>query len=614
MEMLDPIWFCLRVALLLAGLLVPGATLLRALRLPCSVAACFAASAVILYGSALALDALGLRLSLVSLTGALAIVTAAIFLAPRRGETSLADENGDAGPLAPFTQLGVFAPVMLLYWGVIGFLLFREPLAGPDTQFRWGFLPEQWLRQGALDFYPPVSSGDFLSYFWVESIPPGVASLHAWAFACGGSFASAWTIPVTVLQFLALHDLAWRAGAAAGGPHAARPAAVLVATCPLLNWSCRLGQETGLTTLAALGLAVALLRWRATARPAWAAAAGLFSVLGAMTREYGLVFPVLAAAALVAGRASRGAWRAFALAALPVALAWPLRCALRTGNPFYSLDVAGLLPVNRAFVAWIADQRALFGAPLTEASGWVYVLRWFVFGAAPAVIGWIALLAVARRHRVAAFAAVAVVGLLGLWLMSVPYTVGGLFYSMRVSSPALALGAVAASAVFLRAPLNQARIALLGVLLVATLPFTLVLPQNPMRTPLRAWPAPWHPAPPLDPGGAEQIIPAILAAGGRGAVVLTDSPGFQTLLAPHQRRAIPFWSPQAAWLFDPPIAPADAARRWRESGLRLVALSKFAPTLAYLNRRACWREAPFRMRVAGETAGFILLSVEAPAP
>lgn len=616
MEMLAPLWLCLRLALLIAGLIAPGAALLRALRLPCSLGASFAASAVILYGSALTLDALGRPLSLASLTTALALATAAALFASRRREaangTPTPDSAGDPGLLAPFTQLGALAPVMLLFWAVIAFLLFREPLAGPDIQFRWAFLPEQWLRHGNLDFYPPVSASDFLSYFWVESIPPGVASLHAWAFACGGGFAAAWTIPVTALQFLALHDLAWRAGAAVGGERAARPAAVLVAACPLLAWSCRLGQETGLTTLAALGLAGSLLRWRATARPAWAAAAGLFAALGATTREYGLVFPALALVALAAGRAPRAAWRAFGVAALPIALAWPLRCALRTGNPFYSLDVAGLLPVNRVFVTWIADHRALFGAALADGGGWLYALRWFALGAAPALLGWIALAALARQHRPAILGAGAIAAFLGLWLMSVPYTVGGLFYSLRVASPALALGAVVAGVVVSRRSAAGVYNALLGVFLLATLPLTLLLPQNPAHTPLRDWPLPWHPVAPPALAGADKIVPAILATGDRDSVVLTDSPGFQALLAPHGLHAVPFWSPQAAWLFDPQIAPADAARRWRESGLHLVVLSKFAPAVAFVNRRAGWRAAPFRMQVVGETAGFLLLRIEAP--
>ena len=605
METLAPVWLCLRLAVLLAGLLIPGAALMRALRLPNSLGVSFAGSAVALYAGALALDALHLRVSLTSLSVVLILVTlAALFVSYRRQSPNEKKDAAEPGLLAPFTRLGALTPFMLLFWAVIGFLLVREPLAGPDTGFRWAFLPEQWLRLGSLDFYPPVSARDFFSYFWAESIPPGVASLHAWAFACGGNFAPTWTIPVTAQQFLALHDLAWRIGAANGGIAAARSVAVLAAACPLLNWSARLGQETGLTAVAALGLAFTLARWRTTARPAWVAAAGLFAALGATTREYGLVFPALAFAALAFGRASRAAWFAIAPAFVLI-IAWPLRCALRTGNPFYSLNVAGLFPVNPVFTAWVADNRVIFGGVFADGS-LPHALRWFALAATSALIGWLALLVAARKQRHAAFAAAAVAGFLALWLVSVPYTVGGLFYSLRVASPAFALGAVAAGLAF-----AGARAWLLGAVLLATLPFTLLLPQNPASTPLRDWPAPWRSAPLPSPAGPEQIVPAILAQ--HAAVILTDSPGFQTLLAPHGVRTIPFWSPQAAWLFDPRTTPADAARRWRESGLRVLVLSKFEPAIAFVNRRARWQAPPFRIHLAAESAGFIVLRIEAPS-
>ena len=614
----------LRLALLLAGLLLPGALLARALRLPRALALWFAGSAVLLYACALALALLRIPLSLATLAAALgsaSLVTCLFALGS--GHSSLfaffrrpSGPASPAGPppasaaapplLTPFTRLGVLAPFLVLFWAVVAFLLIREPLAGPDTGFRWAWLPEQWLRLGSLDFYPPVSARDFLSYFWAESIPPGVASLHVWAFGCGGRFAPAWVIPVTALQFLALHDLAWRLGDKLSGAPAARAAALLLAACPLLVWSTRLAQETGLTALSALGLAYSLLEYRAAPRGGWAAAAGLFAALGAIAREYGLVFPALAVAALLFLRAPRRAWLAFALAAVPVALVWPLHVAFRTGNPFYSLDVAGLLPVNRVFATWVSDNAALFGRFFLT-TGWRDTLLWLALAAAPALLGWCALLfAIARRpfqRPVALFALASIAVLLALWLLSVPYTVGGPFYALRVASPALALGAVAAGVA-----LARARPVVLGAFLLATLPFTLLLPQSPRRTPFRDWPVPWHSVPPPSPAAPEAIVPAILAE--QPGTILTDSPGFQKLLLPHGVAAIPFWSPQVAWLFDPRTPPAEVAARWRASGLHVLVLSRFEPAVVFLNRRARWSSPPFVIRQVAESDGFVVLRVD----
>src|SRR5471032_2744798 len=103
MEILAPAWWCLRFALLLAGLLVPGAALLRALRLPPSLGGSFAGSAVVIYAGALALNALGLPLSLASLATGLVLATAAAWFAARhRAPPPVAADSLDPPLFAPF--------------------------------------------------------------------------------------------------------------------------------------------------------------------------------------------------------------------------------------------------------------------------------------------------------------------------------------------------------------------------------------------------------------------------------------------------------------------------------------------------------------------------------
>jgi hypothetical protein len=112
---------------------------------------------------------------------------------------------------------------------VIIWRLVTQPLNGGDVDFRWSWLAEQLLQHRTLDFYPPLTAADFGKYFWIESIPPGVASLHAWAYACGGSTREVWASAGVWLQLLALHDLVWRLAFNWGG----RPAAARrTAPCP----------------------------------------------------------------------------------------------------------------------------------------------------------------------------------------------------------------------------------------------------------------------------------------------------------------------------------------------------------------------------------------------
>lgn len=149
---------------------------------------------------------------------------------------------------APFSGLGGWWPLYLLFWGIVLFRAVEQPLSGPDVDFRWSWLARQMLQTGTLDFYPPHRAADFAADFWPESIPPGIAGLYAWAYACAGEFTAMWTAPVVLLQFWALHELLWRLGHTIGG------ATIAGAACPLLNWSLFIGQETGLTTVALLGV------------------------------------------------------------------------------------------------------------------------------------------------------------------------------------------------------------------------------------------------------------------------------------------------------------------------------------------------------------------------
>ncbi|MGH7955907.1 MAG: hypothetical protein ACREH8_02720, partial [Opitutaceae bacterium] len=390
---LPPIWLVAKIALLLAGLLAPGAVLARALRVPRTVATCFAGSAVSIYATVLALQLASARISPGSLAAGLVVIATTAFLVGglvRRGSAERPDSSPSLlsrpGQRELVGGMGAWTPLYVLFWITVLWRMWHEPLAGPDVEFRWSFLAEQMLRSGTLDFYPPQSAGDFFSYFWVESIPPGASALHAWAYACGGGFDRGWTVPAVVLQLWSLHELFWRLGERLGGLLAARFACLAAAACPLLTWSVLLAQETGLTALSITGVAFALLTWSETRASRWAALAGIFAVLGASAREYGLIFPALAAIGLLVFRADRRSWFAF-LAVAATAVVWPLRTAALTGNPFYSLPLGGCLPVNERFVAWIEYDAEAFSAVLHSASGWSEIGRYLLLCAPLALPG-----------------------------------------------------------------------------------------------------------------------------------------------------------------------------------------------------------------------------------
>jgi len=593
-----------RLALLLAGLLVPGTMLLRAVRLPWSLAAAFLGSAASLYVVVLVCACTGLTISLFSLSVALGLIALGGHLAAR---------GRSAGELtssfACFSQMSHWLPLYLAFWLVVGYRLIAQPLSGPDVSFRWSYLAEQMLHFRSLAFYPPRSGADFLAYFWTESIPPGIASLYAWSYACGGSNAALWTTPVVGLQLLSLHEMIWRLGSRWGGEVVARRAVLLAAACPLLTWSVLIGQETGLTALAVGGLVWCLPHLHEPDGRRWAALAGVFAIAAAGTREYGPIFAVMAVV-IATGlmRVPRRTTLTLTLVAMPLALLWPLRVWMLTGNPFYSLALGPMFSTNPIFNAWFSSFRAPHAGLDVLALG-RYLLLW----ALPACLGLIALLVLLQQRLREARLLAAFVGLsVVLWGVSVSFTAGGLFYSLRVLSPALALLAVVAGygfqVVILKFSAGRYISLALALLLIEALPKTLVLPENPYRIAVSDWPqaATQFPRSVLS---EEQAILAKLRPLPGKRHILSDNAGLPRVLAELGTEVVPLWSPDVAWLFDDTLKPKAIAQRWQKSGIRYLVIGKNSPTAEFIRNQAKWRAPYITLNPVAETDAQVIVEV-----
>ena len=596
----------LRLVLLLAGLLLPGSMLLRALRLPWSLAAAFVTSSATLYLTVLLFACTGTTISLLTLTVALGFVSLAGRLVPgRRSTTELTSS------FACFTNLGWWTPIYAAFWGIVIYRLATQPLSGPDVTFRWSWLAEQMVHFGSLDFYPPRHGADFVRYFWAESIPPGIASLYTWAYLCAGTKLALWTTPVVALQLFSLHEIIGRIAGRWGGAVVARRAVVLAAACPLLTWSVLIGQETGLTALAICGLVWCLHHLRDDDGGRWAVLAGIFAVAAASAREYGPVFAVAAVVAAWFLRVPRRGTFILAAVALPLAVAWPVRVWLLTGNPFYSLDADGLFPSNPVFTAW----NDAFRGP-HAAIGWRELARHGVLWALPAAAGLLALVVLlVQQLREARLVAIFVVLVGGLWFVSINYTAGGLFYSLRVLSPALALLVVVAAYAFgmYFRHAEAVKYAALAVALLAveSLPKTLALPENPYRLAWRDWPAAARQFPDSVRAGEQALLTKLLPLPGHDRI-LTDSAGLPRAFADRGISVLPLWSPEVAWLFDATLKPDVVAKLWQKSGLRYLVLNKSGPTSDFIRTRARWRAPYFTLKSVAETETHLILEAMVP--
>lgn len=606
-----------RLALLLAGVIVPGAALLRLLHLPRSLAGSVVTSIAALYVLVVVFAIAHVPITLLTLASGLTITSAVawwFYRPPKRNAPPTVWDTTDSR--AFLVRLGAWTPLYLAFWGIVLWRLATQPLTGADVYFRWSWLAEEMTRLGSLGFYPPRTAADYSLYSWPESIPPGIAGLHAWSYLCGGGVRALWTSPLILLQLLALHEFVWRIAFGWGGELAARRAVLLAAATPLLTWAAIIGQETGLTALAVVALLYSLLAWQKTRANGWLVIAALAAVAGAGAREYGLAFPLLGLGVLALMHAPKAALVRFAVIALPLAALWPLRTWILTGNPFFSLNLAGLFATNELFSAWSMRFHTVARGALFSLDTWRQVTRYLILFAPVLIFGVVALVLHLRRGlREARWCGVAMAVCGALWLASMPLTAGGTFYSMRVLSPALALAAAFGGYAILAAPTLGRRIAdgVLIAALLATLPCTLTLPENAYRQPPRAWPDAARRFEIIGAESTAQLRAALAPLPGRQRV-LTDYAGLPHALRDLGISAVPIWSPEMKWLFDEKTSPAEALRRWRESRLRYIVTSPAPQFTDFINHRARWDATSFAFRPVWQSDAYLILEVITEPP
>ncbi|HWA27704.1 MAG TPA: hypothetical protein VG734_18755 [Lacunisphaera sp.] len=595
--------------LILAGLLLPGTIWARAARWPLPWLAGGVISALGLLAGVMALNAAGIRVTVVTL-GLWQAALALAGLRVRRERAPLSPADPVAGGISDWwIALPALPMVLVTTWRAIA-----QPLPGADVDFRWNYLAEAMVRTGGLAHYPAFTAADFAHYFWPDGIAPLVASVYAWTYLAAGSTAKAWTALPMLLQFGGLLALLLALGRFWSGPRGGWFAVAFGGATMLLQFSLNLGQETGLTTLGVGGLAFYLAEWQRTRRSDLLGPAAASAALAASAREYGLIFPVVGAGWLLARRAGWRPAAGFAVGALVLPVAWHLRNWVRTGNPFYAQDVAGIFPVNPVFAEWMRGYVGIYGAPLREVAGWLEIGRLVLVTALPAWLGLLAGLAVWRREPGWGCVVGLALATLGCWLLSVPYTAGGLFYSMRVLGPLLLLGCAWGGAVLARWVPGRRYLA--GVWIAGALWGTdaalraLTIPANPYQLAPREWfSAGYSMQRDFDRQNRPFLVAAAHAVSGR---VLSETAAAQGIFREAAIEVTPVWSPELAFLFTP-ARTGEAAARLRALGYTHVLLTRVQSSVDFLTRTGVFGQLEGRLAPVMMNDTFILLALQ-PAP
>lgn len=574
--------------LLPVGALLPGWLLGRALGAPAGFAGALLGSAAVLMNLMLVLDAVGRSLTGPTLLLGLGIVGGILaMIALRRRTFSVARARleqpapDERAPRWLWVPIGLGLLAIAVKVGV-------EPLSGYDNVFRWDFLARQILHEHELAFYPPVAAADFLRYGWCDGIAPLITSLYLWSYLSLGDTPAWATTPLVVGQAILLFRLVHELASLHGGRKAGWIAAALLSTSAVLLWGVAIGQETGMTALALVALLLFLEKHRREPAAGWLIWAGIAAGVGALAREYGIAFLAVGGVALAAQRAG---WRdtgRMVLVAAIVAAPWYLRNWFRTGNPLFSHELGGLFPTNPVHVDHMHSIRALHaigaGVRWSELAGGLLGLAGL-----PLALGLAGGLANARAR------APLLAGMLmamGLWLWSIAQTAGGWVYSLRVLTPAVALGAVLA-AVWLAPRLTPRRIAwatlALALVAIDAGPRSLHLPMSPA---VRWWqePTSWRELTQLAARWRNEPLWRRLVDAAERRAVLAPDPVVHRVLIDYGATAVPIFSPTVEFLFDPRAEFGPSVERLRAQQIRFVMTTQRNPVLQHhLSRYPFWQ-------------------------
>jgi hypothetical protein len=610
---MSPFETVLRGLVVVSGLFLPGAGWALGGRWPLAWFAAAVISTLAILAGVVGFASLGIAISLGSMGTWLFVVAAAGGMYWWKRRSSVGAERSDwagswlAWPILPMLAVAVWRAV-------------AQPLPGADADFRWDHLARLLVQTGALDHYPPVTAEAFGQYFWADGIAPLVSGVYAWTYLAGGSMAKVWTaIPVLfqVLGLLALaHALArcWQPAARAGWL-----ACGLVGATMLLQFSVSLGQETGFTALGAGGMILYLMHWRKDGAARLLVPAALCAGLAACAREYGALFGVIGF--VWVGWSGKSFWKLILFGGISAALplGWHLRVWLMTGNPLFAHDVHGLFPLNPVFHEWMRGYVATYGSVFSHASGWWEMGRLLGISSIPATAGLVAGMFVWRRHPGAIGWVAVGLGTAAVWVASVPFTAGGLFYSMRVLSPLLLLGCAWGGAALARwVPKRQNLAAvLLGLALfgVDASLRALTIPLNPYATAPGEWLQAGYQ---LQADFTERDEPFIQAVTRRvDGRVLSESAGVQHVFLREGKILAPLWSPDVQFLFDADFH-GDAVGRLRDLGYSHLLLTRVQSSVDFLARTGALAKLDGRIEPVMANGTFILFALKPagskPAP
>ncbi len=583
---------------IIAGFFAPGFLINRLLMRENSIATAFIISMVVLFHLIFWTGLAGVPLSLISIGLGLLLVICALSLAVYNMGIGLKLDTLEDAICFTTSQKILLIPVALNI-----FLMFLKSsvfqISHGDQDFRWFFLPTQMLELGTFAFYPPLTAADFDIYFFTDSFPPIVSFSYFLLYALYGSARDFLVFIPVSMQFIFILTFGWKLAMRLFPSKDAGPFAVmLLSSSTLLFYSVAICQETGLTALSLL----ALVYFLHDERPDWRSAilASFSTALGALSREYGGILLICGITAITVRKMPLKFLVQYFLFCTILIAPWYLRVFILTGNPFYSNPIMGL-PVNEVHTGIIEGYKQSIGLHTYMNAN---VILPFISGlisvaGAVVVLGTISFFLEPRNRLMP----IITLYFFLLWLYSI-WIPAGLFHSMRILSPAIAICAVSGTGAFLwlshktrmRATHQYSLLAIMASVAVLQ---DVIIPYSPRligKFPLSVLSGMVnieHPHPRDEVRSYAEKLPA-------GSAILSDGARHHAFLSTDKEivekiRIVALWSPEVAFLYDKNMNFEEANRRLKTLGIRYVLTGhRGSLNMRYLEKFEFFRE--FRSR------------------
>ncbi len=319
--------------------------------------------------------------------------------------------------------------------------------------------------------------------------------------------------------------------------------------------------------------------------------------IGALSREYGLIFIIMIIPVLISMRIPiRHAVKCLLLAII-ISCPFYIRNILIFNNPFYPLSLFGLLPHNQIHQSIMEE----YGRQFSLFSNSNYLLDALKFAIIGLPIQLIALFTAwkSRIENKTAFYSYSL-AIIAIWAYSTKYTCGGIYYSMRVLTPAIIAVSILSGpfianfAKTAKIPDKIFKFICIAMLLVSFI-FALTLPINPFAMN----PKKWFKVAFEERKGIEEMAFKYAEFLPDNSLVLSDSALYQSQLYRKSNRRvqlIPVWTPEMIFLFNDGFTFDEKITILKKSGITHIMRTNESANNDLFERHEFFKKYPQKLR------------------